>query len=382
MSENTNLGVIIHVYTAKKQRNYIEVIAMRILHTSDLHLRTDTLERWEALELIVDKAKENSVDALVICGDLFDSKEDAIKSYERLRKIFSEAPFQTLILPGNHDETFYEDGLYLGNNVTIISSENNVFEFSDARIIAVPFKKEWSSSKETVKVIHEANTHTSRTKPNILLFHGELIAPFYEPDDFGERGRYMPVDLNIFKSLNFQYILAGHFHTKLSILKTSDKFFIYSGSPVSITKKERGKRKVDLLEIGKEPEELEIESYYYEEPEIRLSVFDEQNPVDKFIEKLKNLNIPANCSPIFKVTGHFDGTRYSLSESELNSKLQVLAKNFNPKSEVEFLAKDIGRLSNNPIFEKILEKVGKINDEELNEEGKRQLIEIFINAMM
>uniref|UniRef100_A0A7V4KCK4 DNA repair exonuclease n=1 Tax=Fervidobacterium pennivorans TaxID=93466 RepID=A0A7V4KCK4_FERPE len=382
MSENANFGVIIHVYTATKQHNHTEVIAVRILHTSDLHLRTDTLERWEALELIVDKAKENLVDVLVICGDLFDSKEDATKSYERLRKIFSEAPFQTLILPGNHDETFYEDGLYLGNNVTVILSENNVFEFGDVKIIAVPFKKEHSSSKETVKVIHEANTHTSHTKPNILLFHGELIAPFYEPDDFGERGRYMPIDLSIFKSLNFQYILAGHFHTKLSILKTSDKFFIYPGSPVSITKKERGKRKVNLLEVGKEPQELEIESFYYEELEIRLSIFDEQNPVDKFIEKLKNFNTPANCSPIFKVTGHFDGAKHALSESELNSKLQAIAKNFNPKSEVEFLAKDLGRLSNNPVFEKILEKVGKINDEELNEEDKRQLIDIFINAMI
>jgi len=52
MSENTNLGVIIHVYTTKERHNHIEVIAMRILHTSDLHLRTDTFERWEALELI------------------------------------------------------------------------------------------------------------------------------------------------------------------------------------------------------------------------------------------------------------------------------------------------------------------------------------------
>jgi len=355
---------------------------VKILHTSDLHLRTDTPERWEALELIVNKAKENSVDVLVICGDLFDSKEDAMKSYEKLRKIFSQASFQTLILPGNHDEKFYEDGLYLGNNVTIISSENNVFEFGDVKIIAIPFKKEYSSSKETIKIIHEANTYTSHTKPNILLFHGELIAPFYEPDDFGERGRYMPIDLNIFKSLNFQYILAGHFHTKLSILKASDKFFVYSGSPVSITKKERGKRKVNLLEVGKEPKELEIESFYYEEFEIRLSIFDDHNPINKFTEELKSFNIPPNCSPIFKITGHFDGAKHALSESELNYKLQTLAKNFNTKSEVEFLAKDLGRLSNNPIFEKILEKVRKINDEELNEEDKRQLIEIFINAMI
>ncbi|AMW33098.1 DNA repair exonuclease SbcCD nuclease subunit [Fervidobacterium changbaicum] len=352
---------------------------MKILHTSDLHLRTDSPERWQALQLIVDKAKQNSVDLLVISGDLFDSREDAVRSYERLRAIFSGSSFQTFILPGNHDETFYEDGLHFGDNVVVLSKEKSIYDFEDARIIAVPFKKEYSSAKETFAVLRQSNELTTSNKSNVLLFHGELLSPYYEPDDFGEKGRYMPVDLNLLRSLNFQYILAGHFHTKFNILRISNNYFIYPGSPVSVTKKERGKRKVNLLEIGKQPQELELGSFYYEEIEINLSIFDDEHPFDKFSNVLNSLKLPQNCSPIFKITGHFDGARFSISESELKAKIQSLADTLGTKPEVEFLAKDLGKISNDMLFKKI---VDRINQQELDEESKKQLIELFVNAMM
>jgi len=360
---------------------------VKILHTSDLHLKIDSPERWQALDKIVDKAKENAVDILAICGDLFDTKKDASKSYEKLRKIFSDAYFKTLILPGNHDETFYEEGLYLGDNVTIINQENNIFEFDDVKILAIPFKKEYSSNRATVELLNELNTQTSYTKPNILLFHGELVTLTCQPDDFGEgeKARYMPVELNTFKPLNFQYILAGHFHTRLNILripKNDSTYFIYPGSPVSTTKKERGKRKVNLLEVGKEPKELELDTFYYEEIEVRLGLFDEEHPLEKFLKVLSDKAISENCSPIFKVTGFFNGTVHAISEIELKSKLEEVAKGTNGKSNVEFLAKDLGRISNDPLFKKIVSKIKEMDEPKIDEKYKTQLIEIFVEAMM
>ncbi len=46
---------------------------MKILHTADLHLRSENDERWAALTAVVDIGKKQKADVLVIAGDLFDS---------------------------------------------------------------------------------------------------------------------------------------------------------------------------------------------------------------------------------------------------------------------------------------------------------------------
>ena len=84
---------------------------MKILHTSDIHLQNIGDERWEALRTILDTCKSEKVDVLVISGDLFDSNEKGAHLRVEMRKLFDDATFRTIILPGNHDATMYSDGM-------------------------------------------------------------------------------------------------------------------------------------------------------------------------------------------------------------------------------------------------------------------------------
>ncbi len=362
---------------------FSEVMTVKILHTSDLHLKSDSEERWKALEVIVDKAKENAVDILVICGDLFDTKEDASKSYEKLRAIFSGTSFKTLILPGNHDATFYEEGFYLGENVIIISENKNTFDFDNVRIAGIPFKKEYADAEGTFEVLNRANKLSIFGKTNILLFHGELTDPRYKPDDFGEKGRYMPVEKKFLDTINFDYILAGHFHTNFNVVKTQKGFFIYPGSPVSITKKETGKRKINILEIGNEPKALEINTMYYEEIIVQIDPFSEITPIEQVEKQIEDLKLSNNCTyecrPIFKLIGYFNGYKYSLTENALYEKIQTIMKEFNKNAIIEFELKDIGRIIESDVFKKVKDKILKRN---LDDDAKDRLIKLFLEAMM
>ncbi len=85
---------------------------MKILHTADLHLTEEASERWDALQEIVNLARQEKAAILVIAGDLFDQDVAAQTLRNKLRTMISSDQFQTIILPGNHDHKAYRSGLY------------------------------------------------------------------------------------------------------------------------------------------------------------------------------------------------------------------------------------------------------------------------------
>ena len=68
---------------------------MKILQTSDVHLVAEGERRWDALVEVVSHAAHESVDVLVISGDLFDSDANAESLRIPLRAIFEKAKFDT-----------------------------------------------------------------------------------------------------------------------------------------------------------------------------------------------------------------------------------------------------------------------------------------------
>ncbi len=75
----------------------------RILHTSDLHLKSLGDRACHALEALVNLAVKTKVDLVIIAGDLFDHNrvDDNLVSFvvEQLRRL----PVYVAILAGNHD---------------------------------------------------------------------------------------------------------------------------------------------------------------------------------------------------------------------------------------------------------------------------------------
>src|SRR5210317_291349 len=79
-----------------------------IIHCADLHLENgeDREYSLSVLEEILMIAENKKADYLLICGDLFNSFDDAEALRNEFRSYLSILPesCKTLFLPGNHDE--------------------------------------------------------------------------------------------------------------------------------------------------------------------------------------------------------------------------------------------------------------------------------------
>jgi len=359
-------------------RKIIEKYKMRILHTADLHLKEYGDERWEALKKLINIANEERVDLFVICGDLFDKEVKAELLRSKIREIFSGNNFKIILLPGNHDKEVYESRFYFGEDVILLNNLNEPFEYKNLMIWGLPFEP-IEGEKVFAKLYSLANKLTSN-KTNILLYHGELLDTFFSRKDFGEEGkeRYMPVKLSYFSDLNIKYVLAGHFHSRFEAWQLeSGGYFIYPGSPVSITKKETGRRKINLFEIGKPPKEYFLDTPHFEEVLINLDPFLEKDPLEIINESLTDVHPQAKI--ILTVKGYINSNKIKKSESELVEEIKrfVKEKYFIEELKIEF--KDLYKILEKDLFKKFMEKLEKACYEE---ERKRQMCEVLIRAMI
>lgn len=355
---------------------------MKILHSSDFHLIEEGDERWSALEETVRTARKKSVDALVISGDLFNSDADSDNLRPALRKIFDNTSFTTFIIPGNHDSKSFSAGLYFGENIRVLADPDwskNIERFEDFSIVGIPFEE--MDLPEFRNRLRKIPSLSDKSKPTVLLYHGELLDVSFDRNGFGpEDGRYMPSRLAIFEEFDIDFVLAGHFHQNF-IARSIGKngFFVYPGSPVSITRKETGKRKVALIQDKKPPKEVELNSFHYFTLSIRLDGFGTANPLALVMKELNNIDSKAHV--LLSVEGTIAG-----SEIDLTNAIKDLLKNSNVEySSPEFIYKDISRVTQHPVFHlfesKLLEEVEKSTNE-ISSEDIEKIKEMFVNAMV
>jgi len=261
---------------------------VKLLHASDVHLAEESDDRWKALVEIVELASERSVGRLIISGDLFDNEEAAEALRVPLRTLFEGAAFDTLIIPGNHDAETFRAGFYFGEGVQVLSDPNwskNVVEYDDVRIIGIPF--EAMDAEEFYRRLRGLSSVLDHDRSNMLLYHGELLDASFDREAFGpERGRYMPSRLAYFAELGVDYVLAGHFHSSFDVRRFGEGgYFVYPGSPVSITRREVGRRHVALIEPGNAPQQIPLDTHHFERVQVMLDAFADQDPIKKIMDK-------------------------------------------------------------------------------------------------
>jgi len=347
---------------------------VKILHTADIHLREYKDERWEALEELVEIGKRNKVAIVTICGDLFDKDIDAENLRPKIREVFSNIPFKVLIIPGNHDADSYKGGMYFGEDVFILTS--SPFEYGDVRIVGVPFEP--IQGEEVLRKIRALKEILTPDKKNVLLCHGELLDVFFSGADFGDEGeeRYMPFKLSYFEGLNIDYVLAGHFHSRFDAWQLdNDGYFVYPGSPVSITKKETGQRKVNLFEVGGPPQPYPIDTFHYQEITVELNPFEDKNPLEMLQEQFAKLHPKA--SAILTVKGYFNSEKIQMTEQDIVPQIKGITKG--KCAEEHYELSDISRILENDLFKSFMNKV---KGGDYTEEKERQLQDIAIKAIM
>lgn len=268
---------------------------MRIIHTADVHLSPDHPERMEALEEVVDLCEQEEADLLLITGDLFDANIDLEDLKTDLRPLFSDNSFQTLVIPGNHDKSAFRQEDYFGEDLEVLQDKpysQKIIE--DANIVALPYTNKAFS--EMVEPLSEA---VEDGKENILMIHCTLAGA---TGGFGDESEYLPVKPSELVQTGFDYVLAGHIHSSATRKTFGDTVFAYSGSTVSISSSETGKREAWLLETGEGLETRELDTEYYLKEQKEVLPGEEDEVTDEIEEDLKQKDLD-KASVIVKLEG-------------------------------------------------------------------------------
>lgn len=273
---------------------------MKIFHTADVHLHSDQPERLAALGKIVALGCQETIDLLLIAGDLFDDRLQAQLLKGPVRRMFSNLPYQVMAIPGNHDESVYADEAFYGDSFRpLITKPYTLVDFPNWRLAAVPYAESSFSA-----LAPELQTLPDRNKKNILILHCSWSLPHYTDEDYGgEDLRYFPVTEASLTGLGFDYILAGHFHSSYRQRRLPcGSLFVYSGSPVSITTREQGRRSINLVDLkGCRP--IALDSWYYQDLEYTLKITNTEASLQQLSRELA-LHPDQYCGLKIRLTGY------------------------------------------------------------------------------
>ncbi|MBE6753297.1 MAG: DNA repair exonuclease [Ruminococcaceae bacterium] len=188
----------------------------RITHTADLHLGSHfsstpeiaasrKMEQLENLRNIIKIAHEDNSEALLICGDLFDTLRVDSQLLAEVQSILGSSDLYVFISPGNHDPATPDSSYMMEgwpDNVHIFRGglECVELEGKDVCIWGLGFRHSIEAESLLYTFIPQDK------KINILMMHGEVV-----PDENSE-SRYNPVTPERLASLGVDFCALGHIH--------------------------------------------------------------------------------------------------------------------------------------------------------------------------
>ena len=209
-----------HFYDKSKIYTKIHIFyynkIMKIIHCADIHADSAMKSNFDgekknkrkeeivdAIARMVDYADKNEERAIIIAGDLFDTKSSMQKTIKkRIAYVISTNPqIDFLYLRGNHDEDsdfFTEDKL---PNLKLFSKEEwKTYSYDDDKIQITG--REFTS---TIPAKAYSELHPDSSKVNIVVMHGQAAG--YETKKDGA-----VISLPKFANQNIDYIALGHIH--------------------------------------------------------------------------------------------------------------------------------------------------------------------------
>jgi len=356
---------------------YVIIPIMRILHTSDVHLRSADDERWQAFAAVLDKAEEMKAGAVVVSGDMFDKGVDAQRLKTPLRELFETRSLAVIVIPGNHDERGLRAGDYFGEGVTVMVDASQPVDLGLTRVVGIPYENLGPEGVLDRLLAAREHVRNDEGATNVLLFHGELLDLMPEPDAFGEEAGYdyMPVRLSTFAGLGFDYVLAGHFHRGYDVRQFDGGYFVYSGSPVSITRRELGRRHAVIVDAGEPPRPVPLDTAHAERVEVQLNPFERLDPTSEIRRRLDNLHPMATA--YLSVGGYADVEAMGTTEKGLNDSIKSFETDARV-AEVVSRWRDVGDILHHELFRRINEQLGTL---EVGAEHTKAIREMVIDAL-
>lgn len=217
-------------------------MSIKILATADLHLgkrSSDIIEEYAStkytLKRIVDYCMGNSIDILVLCGDIVDWDNRFFEAYGPLQDAFdrlAEYNIQVYLVAGNHDYGVLPQIIKTGNNGHVhLLGQNEKWEVrSFTKGSQVIQFIGWSFANRYVDKSPMQTWDASPLDSNFLtigLLHGDVDA---------KNSKYAPIRLDELQHTNVDLWLLGHIHKPQRL---ADKPIIwYTGSPQALSAKE------------------------------------------------------------------------------------------------------------------------------------------------
>ena len=249
---------------------------MKFMHLSDLHIgkRLNEFSLLEdqahILDKILETAKNESVDAVIIAGDIYDRSVpsvEGVRLFDRFITALSEMGIYVFIISGNHDSPerlAFGSGLMARSRVFIspvyegdIEPVKLSDEFGDIFVYLLPFVKpaqvrhyfpdEKIESYTQMMEFIVSRMDIDKSKRNILVTH--QYAAGAEKSDSEETltaGGTESIDFGVFS--NFDYTALGHIHKAQFI---GGKSVRYCGTPLKYSFNEEYQEKtLTILELS------------------------------------------------------------------------------------------------------------------------------------
>lgn len=255
---------------------------MKLLHLGDLHIgkrlgEFDLIEDQKyILDEILEMAKEQAVDIVVLAGDIYDKSipsESAVRLFDYFLRRLSEEQIKTFVISGNHDSDErlqFGSSLFEKNGVFISAKYEGILykkELQDANgkinVYLLPFVKasvvrtyfpdeEITTYDDAVRVVLK-KAQIDETERNVIVAHQFVAGRGIHPILSGSEGMAVQnvglveqIGADVFDA--FDYVALGHIHTQQKIVREEVR---YAGSPLKYSVSEANSEKsVPIVTIG------------------------------------------------------------------------------------------------------------------------------------
>lgn len=256
---------------------------MKFLHLGDLHIGKSLGEfsliedQRFILDQILDAAKKQSVDAVLIAGDVYDKSipsEDAVSLFDYFICQLADRKIKTFVISGNHDSDerlnfgsslFETNGLYISAKYegTLYKQELED-EYGIINVYLLPFVKASQVRhffpEEEIdtydKAVRAALDHAKINKKerNILVAHQFVAGKGEDPVMGGSEsaavqnvGLVEKIGTDCFR--DFDYVALGHIHSPQKVGREEIR---YSGSPLKYSLSEvTNDKSFPIITLGK-----------------------------------------------------------------------------------------------------------------------------------
>lgn len=244
---------------------------MKFIHLADLHLGKkigdydlEDVQR-DALKKIVELTKEKNIEAVVLAGDVYDSKNPSIGATNLLDEFLSDL-FKlnktVLMISGNHDQ---EDKLHFGSNIL---KNNNIYivtnvldsikpvKLGEVNFYLLPYINKYdvrnAFKEDGIETLDDAikyvieKMNINKDEKNVIVSHQAVLSSKEKPsgsevsitvDKDGFIGGEDIVSAALYK--DFNYVALGHIHKRMKVSSNA----IYPGALLKYHRDEAGYKK-------------------------------------------------------------------------------------------------------------------------------------------